>query len=593
MARHNLTNILAAADSDENVPQVSAGAKHTYPRAESTILLILIGLFLWKSFLPAWQSLNTDFPNYYVAARLYRQGYPMDRVYDWTWIARQKDHLGIDRPIVGFSSLTLFSVLPVMPLATLPALKAKQIWLILNLILLGLVILLLSRMSQLGLRRVGILTFLALEPLGINFLYGQMHVLVLLLLVVAAWAYCKGQPLTSGLTLAVASAIKIYPALFVFYFICKKQWRAILGLAAGCIFLAGLSLLLFGWQANQAYAFEILPRSLSGACLDPYNVRWNSLTALLRRAFIAEPELNPHPIANSPAAFALSQALCQALIFVPFLWFIYSRPRDPRSEKLEWGGYVALLLILSTVPAPYHFCALIITGVLVSDYLALRGKHRALLIWVILYGLVCAPLYRWTPPFPSGWHIFLSTPRLYAELALCVFLLIEFNRASAEPLILRLCTRNTATFSLVFIFLLGTGAVSNFRSLRGQFTNYGGRVFTAQGSLMSTAPTEGRNGIWFVSMTPTGYRLSFLQNAKLHQLGLGGDAFHPVWSCAGHQVWVEISTLNSRIVRIGFEEGQALGSSPITEIQNATRPAISADGRMLAFIREDKGRGSL
>src|SRR5690348_5356688 len=435
-----------------------------FPRAESAILLLLVGAFLWRGFVPAWRTLNTDFPNYYLAARLYRQGSALDRVYDWAWFIRQKDHAGIENPVVGFASLTLLSMLPVEPLASLPPLTAKRLWLIENLIFLGLVILLLNRISKLGLRRVMILTFLAVDPLARNFLYGQMHVLVLLLLTLAAWAYLRGLPGTSGAALAAASALKIYPALFLFYFMRKKQWRAVFGLGAGCILLAGLSLALFGWTANRTYLFEVMTRSLSGTSLDPYAVGWNSLTALLRRLFIAEPDLNPYPLMHYPPAFALLQPFCQVMLFVPFFWLVNPRRWDPEQVRLEWGSFVALLLILSTAPASYHFCALVLSGTLVADYLARTGKMPALAAWTGLYTLVCIPTYRWTPLSPSGWQNFLSFPRLYAELALWGFLLWELNRAHGTPVTLRLRTREAAAFGFIFIFLYGAGAAADFRS---------------------------------------------------------------------------------------------------------------------------------
>jgi hypothetical protein len=41
----------------------------------------------------AWLHLNTDFPNYYVTARLLREGYSTSRIYEWIWLQRQKDRL--------------------------------------------------------------------------------------------------------------------------------------------------------------------------------------------------------------------------------------------------------------------------------------------------------------------------------------------------------------------------------------------------------------------------------------------------------------------------------------------------------------------
>src|SRR5215472_4532194 len=132
---------------------------------EYLVILTLGGVFLGRAFLPAWKSLNTDFPDYYLAARLYHQGYPLEQIYDWTWIQRQKDHAGIDRPIVAFALLTPFSLLPILPFSPLPPLAAKHYWLVINLVLLFLTGWLLSRMTALEPRRIAILTFLAIIPL--------------------------------------------------------------------------------------------------------------------------------------------------------------------------------------------------------------------------------------------------------------------------------------------------------------------------------------------------------------------------------------------------------------------------------------------
>src|SRR5487761_718585 len=96
--------------------------RHTAATAEYIALLALAGVFLWRGFIPAWKSLKTDFPDYYLAAHLYHQGYSLDKLYDWTWVQRQKDHAGIEQPIVTFTLLTPFSLLPVLPFSSLPPL---------------------------------------------------------------------------------------------------------------------------------------------------------------------------------------------------------------------------------------------------------------------------------------------------------------------------------------------------------------------------------------------------------------------------------------------------------------------------------------
>src|SRR5579862_5064777 len=94
--------------------------------AEWMLLAILLALFALKGFMPAWRTLNTDFPNYYVAAVLHHKGIPLDRVYEWTWFQRQKDHLAVEQPLVGFMPTPPICALPMLPLASLPALAAKR-----------------------------------------------------------------------------------------------------------------------------------------------------------------------------------------------------------------------------------------------------------------------------------------------------------------------------------------------------------------------------------------------------------------------------------------------------------------------------------
>jgi hypothetical protein len=104
--------------------------------SERVLLVALLLLFVTKGFIPAWKHLKTDFPNYYLGARLYRQGYPMERVYEWTWFQRQRDHLEIDQRLVSFIPFTLPSMLPVMPWCSLPPLQAKHFWLLMNVLFL-------------------------------------------------------------------------------------------------------------------------------------------------------------------------------------------------------------------------------------------------------------------------------------------------------------------------------------------------------------------------------------------------------------------------------------------------------------------------
>src|SRR5271167_1212042 len=130
---------------------------HPWLRVAEWMLVALLALHLGVRALPrAWQTLNTDFPNYYLTASLVREHYDLSRVYEWIWLQRQKDHRNIDQRTVGMVPITPFSTLVVYPLTSLPALAAKRCWLILNLGLLFTILYLLRALTQLAWRRLAL-----------------------------------------------------------------------------------------------------------------------------------------------------------------------------------------------------------------------------------------------------------------------------------------------------------------------------------------------------------------------------------------------------------------------------------------------------
>ena len=561
--------------------------------AEDLILALLAGVFVWHAFLPGWKSLNTDFPDYYLAARLYREGSSLAQIYDWTWVQRQKDHAAIPRPIVTFTLLTPFSLLPVLPFSSLPALSAKRAWLVLNVLLLALVGYLLCRMSTLGARRVAIIVLLAVEPLSVNFICGQEYVLLLLLFTIAAWLYFKNRPLASGLTLAVGGALKIYPALFLIFFLRKKQWRAAVGLVLGSIGLWLLSAGLFGVETIRTYLVEVLPWPLRAEGQDPYDIAWNSFSAVLHRIFIAEPELNPHPFVHLPALYAILQPFCQATIFVPLLWLLGSSRLSDKREQLHWGTFVAMLLILSTNPAPYDFVALILTTALAVDYLMDAGRTREAAVVVWLYALVCFPLSRLVRGSPEGWRTLLAVPRLWAMTGLWICLLLVSRPPIPQSLWTWLKSREAAVLAGVWLALVVTATTLNLIQMRGEFENYATRLFVAPECYLDTDPALAAEKVLFTAMANDGYHTAELSGSRLSWFSFATDSFHPTMPQNSSLGWIELASRHSRIVRF------ALGTEPpsletvSTEVDDAEKPAVSTDGKWLAFIRESRGRGSL
>src|SRR5512146_1763552 len=174
---------------------------------ECALLFMLITVFFAKGFVPAWRTLNTDFPNYFLASVVHRHQIPLTRAYEWIWFQRQKDRFIPQQPLVGFVPLTPASAVPLLPLTHLSALAAKRVWLLLNLLLLVASAWLLSRSTQLALRYCLLVAFLCVIPLRMNFLYGQFYVALLVLFCAAYFAHQRERRFTAGALLSVAALL--------------------------------------------------------------------------------------------------------------------------------------------------------------------------------------------------------------------------------------------------------------------------------------------------------------------------------------------------------------------------------------------------
>jgi hypothetical protein len=570
---------------------VSARQRRALVWFEWALLGALVLLFVDKGLLRGWKDLNSDFPNYLVAAKLLRSGIPLDRAYDWTWFQRQKDHMGIDWGVVGYIPHPPFSALLFEPLAGLLPLTAKRVWLVVNLGLIAGTLAILRTMTRMPMRRLAIIVFLTTVPLQTSFQFGQQHILVLFLLTGAAWLYLRDRDFACGAVVALAAAIKLYPALFGLFFLVKRRWNALVGLAATGAALLVVAVPLFGIETLRVYATEVIPRSLVGELNDPYYAGFNTPAVLLRRLFIAEPGMNPHPLVNLPALYVVLQPLLAAATLVSALWFINrSRACERERISLEIGAFVALLLVLSTGSSTYHFCALILATTLAVDFL-LRARRPGLAALLVgLHALVSAPLYRFALKEPSGAAIFLGFTRLYALLAYWGVFLWVLARVEPPP---GQRPRDARLLYLAFAVITLSGIRSNARHYDGQMDGPGDRLPLTKDAFVVTAPAPTPDGTYCSRMADEGYVLDRTGGGLVTETARGTDLFHPAFAADGTG-WVEVASKHSRIARLLRGTSLIVPSAMPTEIADGEQPAVTPDGHWLGFLREGKrARGTL
>ena len=266
--------------------------------------------------LPGWRTLNTDFPNYYLAAVLRSQGNRVDRAYEWIWFQRQKDHNDISQPLVGFVPNPPLCAAPMLAtgFASSPPGQTRvdpaQ-----------------PRVSNGGAVHPGSRhsAWLAAHTAHRRFMphssAHQLHAWPVLrcgfALHLPSLLRClRGHPFTAGTLLAAAAWFKVFPAVFLLLFLLflrKRDWRAVAGLIVGSVALAAVSMLIFGLDIHRVWLFEVLPRAFRGDMVGPYDLQWSSSSSLWHRLFLFEPELNPVPFLRSPLVYAVAQRYAAGL----------------------------------------------------------------------------------------------------------------------------------------------------------------------------------------------------------------------------------------------------------------------------------------
>jgi hypothetical protein len=529
----------------------------------------------------AWKTLNTDFPNYYMSARLAHEGYDTSRMYEWTWIEREKDHRGVDIRVIGLLPITPFSTLAIWPLTGLAPLTAKHIWILLNLAFLVPIGWMLRWMTGLSYRRTA-LVFSLCFPLYKNLLFGQFYIVILLLMVAACWSYLRGFRALAGALIAIAAACKVFPALLLIWFLQRREWRALISGVLTGLACVGASVAVFGWSAHRTWLFEILPWTLHGEGLQPYSTN-ASISGVLHCLFLSEPQWNPHPWHSSVLCYSLLLPAMQMLVLAPAILLI-RRGDDTRSRiLLEWAALVTASLAISTIPASYNFVLMALPACVLASVLIEHKQYGWLAAMVIAYLGIGFPMP--SPHGPVGLALLLYVPRLPLMLAmLCgIYALLWRDRPAGGV------ARDWARYA--WATAMAVSVVVNTRSTlhleRAQREEYAYRLPLQVQGFLNASPQSTGTGVRYSAFTFTGYHLVTQQQNGVTFDPPGDSPFDDLSFAGGfgHLLVERASSPQSQIV--GLQQSSRL------VVDDGCEPMFSADGGSVAFLRDDHGRGRL
>jgi hypothetical protein len=174
---------------------IQAAANRWKGPAAAALLVALVSLVLVRGVAPALTTIDSDFPNYFTAARIVAAGGSAERLYDDSWFQQQ-----ILREIPGVAASGKFAPFPpptallLVPLARLSPLTALRVTTAVSLLCLLCSIWLLARIVPLGLVDSAVLVLLSGYAVLSSLRFGQPYIEVSTACILGYYAWLKERP---------------------------------------------------------------------------------------------------------------------------------------------------------------------------------------------------------------------------------------------------------------------------------------------------------------------------------------------------------------------------------------------------------------
>ena len=281
-----------------------------------------------------------------------------------------------DQPTLQFNGHPPTATLLVLPLARLEFRTVFIVWSLGGLLVLILSIHMVLRelwrehsaMRHSLLVIVLTLTLLAAFPVSHQFEFGNVHML-LLGLIVGAWAADRrGHHVLAGSLVGIAAGLKLYPIFLVIYFLILRRWSGALAAVVAFCSLLLCAGMIFGFGCYTEFVETAMPfiRSFRS---NPANL---SLTGLWYKLFDPGTHVTTAPLWAAPV-------LAQSLIAMGFVAltgaFVVagrrlqrSEPRDQDTDLLFSLGVLSMML-LSPVMWPHGHVLLLVPGAVLAKRL--------------------------------------------------------------------------------------------------------------------------------------------------------------------------------------------------------------------------------
>ena len=396
-----------------------------YNRSVAIVLFAaLAAVLIARGIVPAMSKIDSDFPDYFTAAKIVADGGPVERLYDDVWFQQQ-----MRRYVPGSESIGKFSPFPpptaflLLPLARMQPLNALRAVTVVSALCLAGSIVLLARILSLTLVESAVFILLSGYAVINTLRFGQPYIAVSLSCIAGYYAYLKNKPVLAGMCFGLFVPFKYFPVVILIYFALRKNWKVVLGGGLVVSFITLVSIGVLGWKIHEIFLSSVLGNHLVGVLSeqDPYTASFQSFDSLFRRLFVYDAALNPRPWFVFPPLQTIGVSVVKAsIMFSAFATLVKLARSGVAAAAAPSIGILGILILLEApATATYHFVLLWLpVGLLVHHLFCERDRASGYFI-LGTYALIGFIPYGHTQPFEGrGGLTVLAYPRLFVLLTM-------------------------------------------------------------------------------------------------------------------------------------------------------------------------------
>lgn len=279
---------------------------------------------------------------------------------------------------------------------------------------------------------------LSFYPLQDTLHSGQVNLLLLVLLVLV-WLAVKQErhPALIALPLAFAILLKLYPAIFLFYLLLRRNYKAVAWTLGILLLLAVVTLPFLPASAWPDWLAEVASAGYGNTVRGqlPTAVRNQSLNGLTSRLFLGHAD-KFKPLIPSPTAASLAPLILSALVGLATLALVYRAERKELPDKLDDSFALFLLTIFLVAPISWDYhLTFVLPAILIAVWrVAFEKSSPILLILVAASALLLAYNFPFAADFLRRGFLSLAiSVKLYAAGVLWLFFALRLARRAPAP----------------------------------------------------------------------------------------------------------------------------------------------------------------